>query len=258
MNCVIGGIRVDFVPLSSALEMFQAWMNSDTQRYATTPNPEMIMAAQRDAEFAAILNQADLAIADGAGLVWAARMLYGTAQSYPRLAGVDLMEAVCAQAAQKGWRIFLLGGERKSTTGCSEVLEKRYPGLKICGSNSESFTSESSDAIMAAVQASGPVDILSVAYGAPRQEKWIAGNLPLLPQVKIAMGVGGSFDYLSGRQLRAPKLLRRAGLEWLFRLVRQPWRLRRMLALPQFVVMVLKEKRKKSRIGKLSPKDLPK
>ncbi len=258
MRHMIGRIGVDFISHTAALDLIRGWMRESSQRTITTPNPEMVMMAEHDDAFAAVHAQADLSIADGAGLVWAARRLYGAKREYPRLAGVDLMQAICETAALEGWRIFLLGGTGTVTQRCQEVLEARFPGLQVCGQNTDLYSSASAASIHSAIASCGRVDMLFVAYGAPKQETWIVQHLSSLPQVHVAMGVGGSFDYIAGSQKRAPVWMRHIGLEWLFRLMREPWRLKRMLALPRFMLLVLKEQRKKSTMGQSPKKELSK
>jgi N-acetylglucosaminyldiphosphoundecaprenol N-acetyl-beta-D-mannosaminyltransferase len=154
--------------------------------------------------------------------------------------GSDGVPIIAARAAQQGWRLFLLGAAPGIAERTADILRARYPGVQIVGTHSGSPAPDEEDAIVALVNASG-ADILFVAYGAPVQDKWIARNLPRL-NVAMAMGVGGAFDFIAGIVPRAPQWMRHLGLEWLFRLIRQPWRARRMLRLPRFVLAVLLER----------------
>lgn len=194
------------------------------------------MAAQDDPAFMAILNQADLCIPDGVGALWAARWL-GTPLK-ERVAGSDLIWLLAGRAAREGWRLFLLGGWNDVAARTAEILTRRYPGLQVVGTYAGSPREEENAAIVARVNASR-ADVLLVAYGAPAQDKWIARNREALATVRAAMGVGGSFDFVVGEAKRAPGWMQRLGLEWLHRLLREPWRWRRQLALPRFVLAVI-------------------
>lgn len=200
-----------------------------------TPNPEMCLAAQRDSEFRDILNRADLAVPDGVGLLLAARFL-GTPLR-ERVAGIDLLLQLAHEFAKNAWRIYLLGGASGVPERAAQALRVRYPNILIVGTDSGGEGIER-------IRQAAP-DMLLVAFGQVKQEKWIAENLPKLPSIKVAMGVGGAFDFLSGESMRAPRFLQRAGLEWLWRLVVEPWRVRRILnAVVWFPMAVIKEKRR--------------
>ncbi|MCK4450446.1 MAG: WecB/TagA/CpsF family glycosyltransferase, partial [Anaerolineae bacterium] len=149
-------------------------------------------------------------------------------------------QRVAALAAQKGYSLFLLGAAPGVAVATAARLCQTYPGLRIAGTHAGSPALEEEDEIVRLIQRAKP-DILFVAYGAPQQDKWIARNLERLG-VPVAMGVGGAFDFISGRAKRAPRWLQRVGLEWLHRLLHEPWRWRRMLALPRFVWLVVRER----------------
>jgi N-acetylglucosaminyldiphosphoundecaprenol N-acetyl-beta-D-mannosaminyltransferase len=220
------------------LELIDAWVKSDQTHHVCTINPEMIMIARRDPNFYHILSRADLTVPDGVGLLWAARRL-GTPLP-ERVTGSDGVPLIAQTAAERGWRIYLLGAAPGVADKAAAVLRKRHPALQIVGTYSGSPAPGEEDAIVERVNASG-ADILFVAFGAPNQDKWIARNLPRLC-VKMAMGVGGSLDFVAGVLPRAPELFQRFGLEWLYRLYLQPWRIGRMLRLPRFVLAVLLDK----------------
>jgi N-acetylglucosaminyldiphosphoundecaprenol N-acetyl-beta-D-mannosaminyltransferase len=222
------GVKIDNLTKEEALEKIEEFLEDNQQHYLVTPNPEFLVRAQEDEEFRRILNQADLAMPDGIGLIFASRLLGQPLKE--RVIGVDLMEKICQRAAQKKWSVFLLGGQEGVAEKAAENLRKRYQGLKIeFGNSSPSFEQQ-------------PI-ILFVALGAPKQEKWIVQNLEKIPSVKLAIGVGGAFDFISGRVRRAPKLFRLLGLEWFWRLLRQPWRVSRIFnALVRFPWLVLKSK----------------
>lgn len=235
------GFPVDAITYDEWLALIGEWIREPGARAARqvcTINPEFIMIARQDPNFNHILRRAALCVPDGVGLLWAARR--GGQPLPQRVTGSDGVPIIAARAAQEGWRLFLLGAAPGIAERAAGILRARCPGLQIAGTYSGSPAPEEEDAIVALVNASG-ADILLVAYGAPVQDKWIARNLPRL-RVALAMGVGGAFDFIAGVVPRAPHWMRRLGLEWLFRLVRQPWRARRMLRLPRFVLAVLLER----------------
>jgi N-acetylglucosaminyldiphosphoundecaprenol N-acetyl-beta-D-mannosaminyltransferase len=234
------GLPVDSLLYTQLLDQISEWIQSGNRaHHICTANPEFMMIARKDPNFRNILNRADLCIADGVGLHWAAKR---RGQPLPeRITGSDGVPIIAERAAQEGWRIFLLGASPGVAEKTAAILCEQYPGLQIAGTYSGSPAKEEEDAIVAMVNAAH-ADILFVAYGAPQQDKWIARNLPRL-QVKMAMGVGGAFDFIAGVVPRAPGWMRRAGVEWLYRLYLQPTRIGRMTRLPRFVIAVLLEKR---------------
>jgi N-acetylglucosaminyldiphosphoundecaprenol N-acetyl-beta-D-mannosaminyltransferase len=200
-----------------------------------TVNPEFVMHARRDPEFARVLDSAALSLPDGSGVVWAARR-QGCALTQA-VTGVDLVEPLAALCARRGWRLFLLGAGPGVADELAEKLEAAHPGLSV-GHHAGHPDAWADDDAIEAIRRVLP-HILLVAFGAPKQESWIerAGRRVDTP---VAIGVGGAFDYLTGRVPRAPAWMRRVGLEWTFRLVRQPWRARRMAVLPAFAFDVLR------------------
>jgi N-acetylglucosaminyldiphosphoundecaprenol N-acetyl-beta-D-mannosaminyltransferase len=232
------GVPVDSLTFADLLDRISAWIGNKKHiaRQICTVNPEFVMAAQKDVNFFNILNRCDLCIPDGVGLLWAARRLGHTLPE--RVTGADGVPLIAARAAREGWRLFLLGAAPGVAEKAAQVLCSRYPGLQIAGVYVGSPSAQEEDEIAAMISASN-ADILFVAYGAPNQDKWIARNLPRL-NVGVAMGVGGAFDFIAGVTQRAPAWMRRAGIEWLHRLISQPWRWRRMLRLPLFVLTVLR------------------
>ena len=234
------GVPVDAITYEVWLEVIGGWIkDGEGARHVCTVNPEFIMIAQRDAIFFNILNRAEYCLADGVGLLWASRQL---GRPLPqRVTGSDGVPIIAEHAAARGWKIFFLGAAEGVAARAAEILQGRYPGLIVAGVHSGSPSEAEEDDIVARVNGSG-ADILFVAYGAPAQDKWIARNLPRL-NVAMAMGVGGSLDFIAGVVPRAPQWMRDRGIEWLYRLIRQPWRLRRMLRLPRFVFAVFRQAR---------------
>lgn len=204
-----------------------------TQRVVTL-NPEMVMAARHDAKLRESIQHAALVTADGVGVIWAARLLGGGWLA--RVTGVDLVERLAALSAERGYRLFLLGGAEGVAAEAARRLRARYPGVVIAGICVGSPNDRDADAVLATIRQARP-DALVVAFGVPAQEIWLTAHAEQLG-VTVAIGVGGALDYIAGTVRRAPRWMRRAGLEWLFRLIRQPWRWRRMLALPRFVLAV--------------------
>lgn len=225
------GVKIDDISLDQAIYIVETWLKKGGKRYIVTPNPEFIVRAQNDQEFMEILNKANLAIPDGVGL-----KLAGVKN---RIAGVDLMEKLCEIASQKGLSVGLLGGKDNVAKLTAQKLAEKYPSLKISFAEDGGEVDEQGD--LSSSSGRKKMDILFVAFGPPKQEKWIAKNLKNIP-VKVAMGVGGAFDFLSGKIPRAPERIRNLGLEWLFRLTVEPWRIKRQLALVKFVWLVLTKK----------------
>lgn len=230
------GVRVDNVTMSEALARIAAFVEKGTPHQVVTVNPEFVMTAQRLPAFREVLNDADLALPDGVGLLWAARRLGTPLQE--RVAGSDLVPLVAEEAARRGYRLFLLGAAPGVAERAAQRLQQIVPDVQIVGTYAGSPAVEEEDEIVARIRAAQP-HILLVAYGAPRQDLWIARNLHRL-KVPVAMGVGGAFDFLAGVVPRAPYWVRQLGFEWLYRLLHQPWRWRRQLAIPRFMWHVLR------------------
>ena len=229
------GVRVDDVTYEDALKRVERSILSGSMCQIATVNVEFIMEARRDPVFRQVLTQADLCVPDGTGVLWAAR--HRGKPLRERVAGVDLVERIVSRGADQGWRIFFLGAGPGVAERTAHVLAKRYKGLVVAGCHGGSPRPEDEAAIVGRVRETQP-DVLFVAYGAPSQDQWIARNQARVG-AKVAMGVGGSFDFLAGVAKRAPVWVQRIGLEWLYRLVREPWRLRRQLAIPRFILLVL-------------------
>jgi N-acetylglucosaminyldiphosphoundecaprenol N-acetyl-beta-D-mannosaminyltransferase len=231
MSVDILGVRVDDVTYAEALGTLRQAIAARVPHVVTTPNPEFVMLARRDAAFRAVLNRAALNIPDGIGLILAARLAGDCLRAHVQ--GTDLVLMLAAESATRGERWFLLGGFGQVAERAARVLALRFPGLEIAGAISGSPLPADDEAMRTAIGAAGRVDVLLVAYGAPKQEQWLDRNLAAL-QIPVGIGVGGVFNYLSGETPRAPGWIRRIHFEWLHRLLSQPWRWRRQLALPAF------------------------
>lgn len=228
------GVRVDDISMEEAVDRVKEMLQDRQKHYIVTPNPEFVMLAQEDSEFKQILNRADLSIPDGAGL-----KLAGVKNT---VTGIDLMEELCQKSVDWGKTVGLLGGINQVAKKAAECLKKTNPGIKISFASSggkwkiENGSLKVEDG--SSVLTDFKCDILFVAFGMGKQERWIIKNLPQ-SKAKIAMGVGGAFDYISGNVLRSPLWLRQLGLEWLFRLILQPWRIKRQIKLLGYILKVL-------------------
>ncbi len=244
MKTDVLGVKIDDINMVEALSVVEKWIwnpgppaiASEALRagkhYIVTPNPEFLVAAQKDQVFKKILNSADLSIPDGSGL-----KLSGKIKNI--FSGTDFMEQLVKLSAEKGFVVGFLGGKDGVAKRCAECLLRKYPNLKISYISSLGIVGKNGNPSTATSYQLPATDILFVALGHIKQEKWIATNLEKIP-VHVAMGVGGAFDYLSGDVPRAPKWMRDLGLEWLFRLVVQPWRIKRQLALLQYLWLLTK------------------
>lgn len=229
------GVRVARMTPQQVFEWISAMTGQDKPRHIVTANAEIIYRAYREREFFDLLDKADLITADGAGVVLAARLLgYSVLQ---RVTGIDVVENILRLAEEKGWGIYFLGARQ-------DVLEKtvlnvlsHHPGVKVAGYSHGYFSQEETAEVVANINRVKP-DILLVALGVPKQELFIRRHLREL-NVPVSIGVGGTFDVLADVSPRAPAWMRRCGLEWLYRLWREPRRYKRMLALPAFVLAVL-------------------
>ena len=244
------GVKIDKLTLSQVLNKIDQFLKSDKQHYIATINPEMIVEAQGDEEFKKILNNADISVADGAGILRAAKL---NGASLEKISGVDLIAEICGADFIRNKKIYLLGAGDRIAEKATNVLKKKYSGLNIVGaeagiqypiSNIQYLPEleKQNIKLINRINKAKP-NILFVAFGAPKQEKWIAENLKKMPSVKLAMGVGGAFDFISGRVKRAPKFIQKLGLEWLWRLFVEPWRMKRIYnATVKFSWLVLKSK----------------
>jgi len=190
----------------------------------------MLVHASRNLAYKDKLNHANIALPDGVGLFFASAFMGERLEE--RITGVDFIEEICKVSAEKPLSMGFLGGKAGIAEHAAECLKKKYPWITVVFADSEWPSSTVNPK---------SIDILFVAFGVPKQEEWIYANLRKLP-VKAAIGVGGAFDYLSGSVPRAPFIVRFIGFEWLFRLIVQPWRWKRQLALIEFIVLVFKEK----------------
>jgi N-acetylglucosaminyldiphosphoundecaprenol N-acetyl-beta-D-mannosaminyltransferase len=199
--------------------------------HVVTANAEIIYRAWRDQQLAHLIQQADLITADGSGVIWAGKKLN---TPFPeRVTGVDLTQRLLALAAEKGWQVYFLGAKPEVVEKAVLRVLSQYPNLQISGYRHGYFSKQEIDQVVANIHMVKP-QLLFVALGAPRQDYFIRENLTRM-NVPVAIGVGGTFDVLAGTVSRAPKWMQKWGLEWLYRLCKEPRRFGRMLALPRFV-----------------------
>ena len=229
------GVRVDQVTMEQAVGAICS-MAGDGMNHVVVPvNPEMIMLAQDHPTFRNAINGAELVVPDGVGILFASRFLGKMLGS--RVPGVDLADRVSAMASANGLRLFLLGAAPGVAERAAAQLQARYERLQIAGTYAGSPAPDEEEALCDRIN-DASADILLVAYGAPRQELWVSRNRSRL-NVRVIICVGGTLDFLAGVVRRAPSVFQRLGIEWLYRLLRQPSRWRRMLALPRFAWAVL-------------------
>lgn len=240
MKIQILGVAIDQIDQTDALRKIGLWLKENNQRLIATVNPEFLVAGQKNSAFRDVLNHADLVLCDGVGLVWAARFL-GRGR-LERVTGVDLTKALLDSKIE-GLKIYLLGGVKVAAEKVKNEYSSVVVGAEAGGKlHTGGWRLENNEEVISRINESG-ANLLLVGFGQIKQEMWLAENLKKLPQVKVAMGVGGTLDYLSGRVRRAPKIFRQWGLEWLFRLARQPWRLGRIYnATAVFSYLIIKEK----------------
>lgn len=232
------GVGFDRVSLAAAVERILRRIEAGERTFVITANPEFVMLARQDAAVAQIAREAHLVVADGSGIVAASRLL---GDGLPRVPGRFLVDALVPHLAQSRTPIFFLGAAPGVAERAAAELRRRAPGLVVAGVHAGSAEPEQDAEAVARVRDTA-AQVLLVAYGMPKQERWIARNLPALPGVRLAIGVGGVFDQLAGVQKVPPAALHAIGLEWLWRLVREPSRWRRQRVLPLFALLVLRKR----------------
>lgn len=224
------GVGLTDATEQEVLEFIVTGLRKPSEKYyIVTPNPELLVLADQDGRYRGILNRAKLALPDGIGVMIAAYLLGRPLKE--RIHGVDLLENLCKEVSNWPITVGFLGAGPHVAEQTAECLQKRYPKLSV-----GLVAQEWSEGLK-----NKKIDILFVAFGSPKQEIWIANNLENLP-ARVIIGVGGAFDFISGKVIRAPQFIRNLGLEWLFRLIIQPWRIKRQLSLIKFIFLVVKER----------------
>lgn len=231
------GVQFDTITLNEAVDI--AWNDIEVCKkgYVVTPNPEIVMLCRKDATFREIINAATLVLPDGIGIIYAAKIL--GLPIHERVPGVEFAEALVRTMAQKQGRLFLLGAKPGVAEKAAKNLKKKYTELQIAGVQDGYFSSDE-DAVQA-INACGGADVVFVCLGMSRQEQFISRNMDKI-NAKLFCGLGGSLDVFSGESKRAPKIFIKLGLEWLYRLLKQPSRIGRMMQLPFFLLLVIRER----------------
>ena len=232
------GVPVDCVDWQLAMKQAAELIACGSEAKAIIAvNPEKVIQAGKNPRLLAQLRRAGLLIPDGIGVVMAARLMgLGRMERVP---GSEMMPALCALAAEKGYAVFLFGAAEDVNAKAAAALQARYPMLRIAGRQNGYVKAEDLPDLIARINASG-AQLLFIALGSPKQEIWMEENLPKLSSVRVCQGVGGTFDVLAGNVRRAPALFRALNLEWFYRLVTNPRRIRRQASLPLFAWRVLK------------------
>ncbi|GMK38242.1 acetylglucosaminyldiphosphoundecaprenol acetyl-beta-D-mannosaminyltransferase [Paenibacillus sp. CCS19] len=220
-------------------KLTEAIANRETM-HVITANPIMVMSAIEDQAYYNMMRTAELIVPDGTGVVWAAN--YVGEPVAERVPGFDILHRLMALGESKGWSVYLLGTDQQTIDQAAANLKQKYPGTRIAGVRNGYFGPDQDAEVVAEIRAAQP-DILFVARSASTQEPWIARYKGELG-VPVIMGVGGSFDIIAGKLKRAPKLFQKLRLEWFYRLLQEPYRYKRMLVLPKFVIKVIREKEK--------------
>ncbi|WP_041607835.1 WecB/TagA/CpsF family glycosyltransferase [Halobacteroides halobius] len=233
------GILIDRVDMGQALDRIEEFIKLDTSNLVVTPNAEMIIRATKDPKLREIINSAQLIVPDGAGVILAANLL-GQPLS-ERVAGIDLVKELLAQANQKDYSFYFLGSAPGVANKAKEKVLKKWPKLTIIAHHGY-LDRELEEQVIDEIKKE-EIDILLVGMGVPLQEKWLATYLDQL-DIPVGIGVGGTFDILAGNKKRAPEVIQGLNLEWLYRLLQEPKRLGRMTALPEFIYKVLHQRLK--------------
>ena len=231
------GVAFDNLTMEEAVGRAWALMAERRAAYVVTPNPEIVMACRADAEAKKAVEGAALTVADGIGVIYAAKLLKTPLKE--KIPGIDFTSKLLERMAGEEKTLFLLGGKPGVAEAAARNLTERYPGLRVVGTNDGYFQDDAP--VLEKINAASP-DLLLVCLGAPKQEKWMRKNAGKL-SVGLMIGAGGSMDVFAGTAERAPERWQRAGLEWLYRLLKEPKRIGRMMVLPKFLLCVIMKKK---------------
>lgn len=234
------GCGIDNLSMEETLARIEAFIRSGLPHQHVVVNVDKLVKASRDPGLRRIVNECDLVSADGMPVVWASRLLGKPLKE--RVAGIDLFEALMRRAADKGWRVFLLGARAEVTDAVADIYRRRYPGLALAGWRDGYWQGEEEEAQVARSVADSRADLLFVAISSPKKEHFL-GKYQAAMRVPFAMGVGGTFDVAAGRVRRAPVWMQRAGLEWFWRFLQEPRRMFRRYFIDDmaFVWLLIKE-----------------
>lgn len=230
------GVKVHSVDTDQVLNEISSFVKKGSPRLIVTLGTEMLIYAQKDSSFKEMINRADLVTPDGVGIIWAHRKFGNILKE--KVAGIDLIESICRDSLKCGWKLYFLGAKEEVVRKAVEELIQRYPGLAVCGYHHGFFQKD--EEIIKDIN-SKAVDILFLALGSPKQERWFYKNKANL-RVAVSMGIGGSLDVISGIKRRAPLWMINIGMEWFYRLIKEPQRFIRMLAIPKLIYLVWQHK----------------
>jgi N-acetylglucosaminyldiphosphoundecaprenol N-acetyl-beta-D-mannosaminyltransferase len=236
----IYGIPFCKLGMQETVQLMTDMIRSGKPHQVITANPIMVMAALGDPAYKAMMQRAELIVPDGTGIVWAAK--YAGNPVKERVPGIELLHELLRVGESFGWRFYLLGAAPDIVAETARRLQQRFPGIAIAGYRDGFFGPQEDAEVIRSIREAKP-DVLFVARGADTQEPWIDRYKHELG-VPLVMGVGGSFDVIAGKTKRAPRWVQRMRLEWLYRLIQEPFRYKRMLVLPKFVLYVLRDKEK--------------
>ena len=233
MRTEVLNVGFDNITMDEAVAMGEKLLETEGASYIVTPNPEIVWACREDAKLKETIEKADLVLPDGIGIVYGARILGRPLKE--KIPGIDFISGLFQRMAESGKTVFLLGAKPGIAQRAGAELTAKYPGLTVCGVHDGYFKEDGP--VIEEINQAAP-DLLLVCLGAPKQEYWMAANRDKL-QVKLMAGLGGSLDVFAGEVKRAPVFFQKLGLEWFHRLLKEPWRIKRMTKLPMFLCAVM-------------------
>lgn len=233
-------IQIDNISFEEIKTYFDGFIKNNKPHLIVSLNPLTLLKANKDSEYKNIIKNSNLVLADGAGIIWASKFLKKPLKE--RITGIEILEYACKLSESHKYKLYFLGSKPDVIKKAAKKLKERYPLSYITGFHHGYFSEDEEKELINSISSLGP-DILFVGMGQPAQEKWIWNNLRLL-NVPVCIGIGGSFDVISGQLKRAPKWMQKSGLEWLFRTLQEPKRIKEIAKLPVFIFLVLKEKLK--------------
>ncbi len=231
------GVHFHAVTLNQAVEKAMSLLRTRQKGYVVTPNPEIVDLCRYDDELRGIVNRASLVLADGIGIIYAAKIL--KEELCGKVAGIDFAEHLIASMAKEKMRLFLLGAKPGVAEKAGQRLTEKYPGLILAGCHDGYFPD--GQEVVEAINECGGADVVFVCLGAPKQERFIAEHIDDI-HATLFCGLGGSLDVFAGEVKRAPDIFIKLGLEWFYRLLKQPSRIGRMMRLPKFMLLVFRER----------------
>lgn len=226
------GIAFDNTDILEAVERAVRLMEERRHAYVVTPNPEIVLESRKNEKLASAVKSADMVLPDGVGVIYASHILGTPIKN--RIPGIDFASALMARISENGKKVFLFGAKPGVAELAGERLAERYPGLVICGVNDGYFEEEDVEFVIEKINSASP-DLVLVCLGSPKQEIWMKNHAELL-DAGLMIGLGGALDVYAGVVERAPRKWRSMGLEWLYRLIKEPKRIKRMVKLPGVII----------------------